>query len=163
MDAAVSALCLNFVPEPERAVTDMARATRPGGTVAAYVWDYAEGVQFMRRFWDAAIELDPAVRELDEGPRFPICHPDALQRTFTGAGLAGVEVRPIDIDTPFRDFDDYWSPFTGGQGPAPAYAMSLPEDRREALRERLREVLPPAPDGRILLTARVWAARGCVP
>ena len=83
MDAAGSGLCLNFVPEPERAVAEMARAVRPGGTVAAYVWDYAEGVQFMRRFWDAAIELDPAVRELDEGARFPICRPDALQRTFT--------------------------------------------------------------------------------
>ncbi len=160
VDAAVSGLCLNFVPEPERALAEMARATRPGGAVAAYVWDYSDGAQFIRRFWDAAVALDDSARALHGGVRFPLCQPDPLRRLFVDAGLADVEVRPIEIETAFRDFDDYWWPFTGGQGPAPAYAMSLPEERREALRERLRAVLVPEADGRIVLQARVWAVRG---
>lgn len=160
VDVAVSGLCVNFVPEPDRAVAEMARATRPGGAVAAYVWDYADGAQFIRRFWDAAVALDDSARELHGGVRFPLCHPEPLRRLFSAAGLSGVEVRAIEIETEFRDFDDYWTPFTGGQGPAPAYAMSLPAERRDALRERLRAVLVPEADGRIVLQARVWAVRG---
>jgi SAM-dependent methyltransferase len=159
-DAAVSGLVLNFVPEPARVVAEMARVTRGGGTVAAYVWDYAGEMQFMRHFWDAAIALDPAAREGDEGVRFPLCHPDPLAALFRGAGLGAVDVRAIDVPTVFRDFDDYWSPFLGGQGPAPGYAMALSEDGREALRERIRARLPVRPDGSIHLMARAWAVRG---
>jgi SAM-dependent methyltransferase len=162
VDASVSGLCLNFVPEPARAVAEMCRVTRPGGRVAAYVWDYAEGVQFIRHFWDAAIALDPQAAKLDEGPRFPLCRPEAMHELWSAAGLSEVEVTPIEIETPFRDFEDYWSPFTGGQGPAPAYAMSLPEGQRAAVRERLRRMLVPGADGRIVLRARAWAARGRV-
>jgi hypothetical protein len=82
---------------------------------------------------------------------------------FADAGLADVVVRSIEVPTTFRDFEDYWSPFLGGQGPAPAYTVSLPEDRRAALRERLRATLPTAPDGSIRLTARAWAVRGIRP
>jgi SAM-dependent methyltransferase len=159
-DAAVSGLVLNFVPRPERAVAEMARVTRSDGVVAAYVWDYAGEMQLMRRFWDAAVALDPAATELDEGRRFPICQPEALSRLWTEAGLEGVESRAIDVPTEFRDFDDYWSPFLGGQGPAPAYAVSLSEERRAALRERIRAELPAAADGSIPLIARAWAVRG---
>jgi SAM-dependent methyltransferase len=159
-DAAVSGLVLNFVPEPDRAALELARVVRPGGTVAAYVWDYAGEMQFLRRFWEAAAELDPRARELDEGARFPLCHPDALRALLDGAGLANVEVAPLDVPTVFRDFDDYWTPFLGGQAPAPAYAMSLAEDDRATLRERLRSGLPTAPDGTIALMARAWAVRG---
>ena len=159
-DAAVSGLVLNFVPDPARAAAEMARVTRPGGAVAAYVWDYAGRMQLMRHFWDVAGELDPAARELDEGRRFPLCQPGPLAELFRNAGLDAVEVRPIDVPTRFRDFDDYWSPFLGGQGPAPGYAMSLGEERRATLRERLRARLPLAPDGSIPLIARAWAVRG---
>jgi SAM-dependent methyltransferase len=159
-DAVVSGLVLNFVPDPERAVSEMARVARPGGTVAAYVWDYAEGMQMMRRFWDAAVALDPRVWELDEGNRFSLCRPEPLAHLFGTAGLRGVEVRAIEVPTVFRDFDDYWSPFLGGQGPAPGYAMSLSEERRSALRERVRANLPTAQEGEIHLMARAWAARG---
>jgi hypothetical protein len=140
----------------------MRRVARPGGVVAAYVWDYAGEMQLMRRFWDAAVALDEGARQLDEGRRFPLCRPDALSSLFAGAGLAGVEARAIDVPTVFRDFDDYWSPFLGGQGPAPAYAMSLEEERRMRLRERLRRELPRRPDGSIHLIARAWAVRGTV-
>ena len=159
-DASVSGLVLNFLPQPDRGLAEMARVTRLDGTVAAYVWDYAGEMQLMRRFWDAAAALDPAAAELDEGRRFPLCRPDALERLFTAAGLADVAVRAVDVPTVFRDFDDYWSPFLGGQGPAPVYAMSLTEDRRAALRDRLRATLPSAADGSIHLIARAWASRG---
>jgi SAM-dependent methyltransferase len=159
-DAVASALLLNFLPQPERAVAEMARVARPTGTVAAYVWDYAGEMQLMRRFWDAAVELDPGARELDEGRRFPLCRPERLQALFEQARLEDVAVRAIDVPTDFADFDDYWQPFLGGQGPAPSYAMSLRGEPRAALRERIRAALPTAEDGSIRLMARAWAVRG---
>jgi hypothetical protein len=138
----------------------MARAGRPGSTIALYVWDYAAGMELVRRFWDAAGALDPAASALDEAVRFPGCAPAPLEALFTATGLSGVATRAIDVPTRFRDFDDYWSPFLGGQGPAPAYTMSLPEDRRRVLREAIRQTLPTAADGSIRLTARAWAVRG---
>ena len=160
VDAAVSGLVLNFVPEPARGIAEMARATRSAGVVAAYVWDYAGKMELLRVFWDAAAELDPAALDLDEGRRFPLCQPQALTDLFAGAGLHGVEARPIDVATDFRDFDDFWSPFLGGQGPAPGYALSLDEARRSALRARVRAKLPVSGDGAIHLIARAWAVRG---
>jgi len=126
-DAAVSGLVLNFVPDQPKAVAEMRRAVRPGGTVAVYVWDYAGEMQLMRRFWDAAAALDPKARALDEGVRFPSCRPEPLRKLFADAGLREVAVEAIDVPTLFADFDDYWSPFLGGQGPAPGYCMSLAE------------------------------------
>jgi SAM-dependent methyltransferase len=159
-DAVVSGLVLNFVPDPVRAVREMARVTRPGGRVVAYVWDYAGRMQLIRRFWDAAAATDPAAVELDEGRRFAVCRPEPLARLFRDAGLAEVGVRPIEVPTRFRDFDDYWTPFLGGQGPAPGYLTSLDEPRRAALREELRRRLPVAADGSIPLVARAWAVGG---
>jgi SAM-dependent methyltransferase len=159
-DAAASGLVLNFVPNPERMVAEMIRVARPGGTVALYVWDYAGEMQLMRHFWDAAVALDPAATEQDEGQRFSICKPEPLARLFEHAGLHAIATRAIDVPTVFRDFDDYWTPFLSGQGPAPGYAMSLTEERRAALRERLRSTLPTAADGSIPLIARAWAVRG---
>jgi SAM-dependent methyltransferase len=159
-DAVASGLVLNFLPRPEQGATEMARVTRPGGVVAVYVWDYGGEMQLMRHFWDAAGALDAAALELDEGRRFPLCAPRPLQGLLQGAGLNEVAVEAIDVPTRFRDFDDYWSPFLGGQGPAPTYAMSLGEEHRAALREQLRASLPTAEDGSISLIARAWAARG---
>jgi SAM-dependent methyltransferase len=159
-EAAVAGLALNFVPQPETAVAEMARVTKPGGSVAAYVWDYAEGMGLIRRFWDAAVALDASATALDEAQRFPLCRLEPLERLFNGSGLYDVQVRAINVATVFRDFNDYWSPFLGGQGPAPGYAMSLTEERRVALRDRIRADLPTQPDGSIPLTARAWAVRG---
>jgi SAM-dependent methyltransferase len=159
-DAAVSGLVLNFVPEPPRMLSEMARATREGGTVALYVWDYAAGMEMTRRFWDAAKAIDPAAEALDQGTRFPVCARAPLAALLGGAGLAEISTFAIDIPTVFRDFDDFWTPFLGGQGSAPGYVASLPEARRDALRERLRAALPAGPDGSIRLTARAWAVRG---
>lgn len=162
VDVVVSGLVLNFVPDQRAALAEMARVTCKAGTIAAYVWDYAGKMELMRFFWDAAVELDPGAARMDEGIRFPLCRPEAIEDLFADAGLKGIEVKPIDIPTPFSSFDDYWQPFLGGQGPAPAYAMSLEESARARLRDRIRDRIPVAPDGSISLTARAWAARATV-
>ena len=137
-DAVVSGLVLNFIPKPGRALSEMIRAVRIGGIVAAYVWDYADKMQLIRYFWNAAVALDEkAAFALDEGHHFPLCQPEPLRQLFQTTQLGKVEVRSIDVPTTFRDFDDYWSPFLGGQGPASIYAMSLSEERRVALRDIL--------------------------
>ena len=162
-DAAASALVLNFVPHPERMLAEMMRVVRPAGVVGVYVWDYAGGMQLIRSFWDAAVSLDPAAAALVEALKFSICTHAALGEAFQSAGFQEVEVRAIDVPAVFRNFEDYWEPFLSGQGPAPGYCVSLPEDRRVALREKLRQTLPVALDGTIPLTIRAWAARGARP
>jgi SAM-dependent methyltransferase len=159
-DRAISGLMLNFVPDQPRAAAEMMRVVRPGGEVALYVWDYAGKMELMRYFWDAAAGLDRRGAELDEGRRFPICRPEALQKLFMEAGFTGVETRAVDVPTVFRDFEDYWTPFLGGQGPAPGYCVSLPEEDRAKLRDRVRASLPVQSDGSIHLIARAWAVRG---
>jgi SAM-dependent methyltransferase len=159
-DAVVSGLALNFFPQPAQALAEIVRASKPGGLVAVYIWDYAGKMEMLSYFWSAAVALDPSAYDLDEGRRFPICQPSPLQEFFRNSGLKDVEVRPIDIITRFRNFDDYWSPFLGGQGPAPGYTMSLSEAGRAKLRENIRAGLPFALDGSISLEARAWAARG---
>jgi SAM-dependent methyltransferase len=166
-DTTVAGLALNFAPDPAAMVTDMRRVTAPDSIVALYVWDYAEGMQMLRRFWAAATALDPAAQALDqtsgavdERSRFAICAPDPLRRIATAAGLEDIEVRGIEIPTVFADFDDFWGPFLGGSGPAPAYVASLDPERRAALAADLRASLPTATDGSIPLTARAWALRG---
>ena len=153
-DAVVSGLVLNFVPQPDQMVAEMARVVRDGGVVALYVWDYAGRMQMLRHFWNAAAALDPSARDLDEGWRFSICNPTSLKYLFQHADLSEVEIRPIDISADFKSFDDFWSPFLGGQGPAPGYVMSLDERRRSQLRERIYNSLPFALDGTIPLVLR---------
>jgi len=162
VDVVVSGLVLNFVPDQRAALAEMARVTGNRGTIGAYVWDYAGKMELMRFFWDAAVELNPEAAKIDEGIRFPLCRPEALVELFESAGLSGVEVTAIDIATPFASFEDYWRPFLGGQGPAPAYAMSLDETARARLRDRIRERMPVEADGSISLTARAWATRASV-
>jgi trans-aconitate methyltransferase len=163
VDAVVSGLVLNFLPDRPAALAAWRRAAAPGGLVAAYVWDYASGMETIRRCWDAAVQLDPAAARLDEGTRFAGCAPGPLQELFTGAGLADVVTASIDVPTVFADFDDYWTPFLGATGPAPAYVASLGDADRVALREVLRKRLPVQDDGSIHLAARAWTVRGRVP
>jgi SAM-dependent methyltransferase len=160
VDVAVSGLVLNFVPDPALAVAEMRRVARVGGTVAAYVWDYAAGMRMLRVFWDSAIALDPGAAPLDEGRRFPLCHPAALAEVWERVGLQDVEGCVLEIAMRFRNFDDYWLPFLGGQGPAPGYVRQLAPAQRERLRQQLHTTLPIAADGTITLAARAWAVRG---
>ena len=159
-DATASALVLNFIPLPERAVREMTRVVQPGGTVSAYVWDYAGGMELLRVFWEEARALDSAAAQLDEGRRFPLCHPDPLHDLFSVCGLGNVDIVALDVPTNFRNFEDYWKPFLGGQGPGPTYVAGLSESQRSKLRARLEKRLPTARDGSIALNARAWAVRG---
>ena len=159
-DVVVSGLVLNFVADPAGAATELARVAAPGGTVAAYLWDYTDGMQMIRHFWDAAAALDPVAVGQAEGTRFPLCRPEPMRELWTGAGLGGVTVDAIEVTTAFRDFDDFWTPFLGGQGPAPEYLATLDDERRTALRDLLRDRLPVHADGSITLSARAWAVRG---
>ena len=162
-DAVVSGLVLNFLPDQPAAVTEWRRVTAPGGLVAAYVWDYAEGMELIRRFWDVAVRRDPAACVLHEGTRFPACAPGPLHELFSGAGLEEVVTGSIEVPTTFTGFDDFWSPFLGGTGPAPAYVAALADGDRMALRNALRAGLPVQDDGSIRLSARAWTVRGRVP
>lgn len=157
-----SLLALNFFPDAEAALHEMRSVAAPPGAVSACVWDYSDGMQLLRHFWDAAGALDSKARELDEGNRFPLCRRDALMAVFRSGGLADVSCVPIEIPTAFVGFDDYWRPFLGGTGPAPSYVASLDSDRRAVLARRLEETLRPGRDRTIALTARAWAVRGTV-
>lgn len=159
VDVVVSGLVLNFVPNQQAALIEMARVVGGSGTIGAYVWDYAGKMELIRHFWDAAVELSPEAAKLGEPLRFSLCRPEALVALFASSGLHEIDVAPIDIPTQFASFEDYWRPFLGGQGPAPAYAMGLDQAERDRLRSRIRERLPVAPDGSISLTARAWAIR----
>jgi ubiquinone/menaquinone biosynthesis C-methylase UbiE len=159
--AAVSGLVLNFVPQPSQVVSEMVRAVRIGGIVAAYVWDYADKMYLIRYFWNAAVTLDKTAVALDEGQRFPLCQPEPLKQLFrTSAQLKNIVIRAIDVPTIFSNFDDYCSPFLRGQGPAPSYTMSLSDEQRVHLREYLKRCLPFASDGSVHLMARAYAIRG---
>lgn len=162
VDVTVSALVLNFVPDATAALREMARVTADGGRVAACVWDYAQKMDLIRTYWSAAAQLGLLAPGQDQGERFPICQPDVLMAAFSDVGLQQVQVSAIELPMHFADFDDYWQPFLGGQGPAPAHAMSLDEAQRQRLRDLLRANLPIQPDGTIQLAARAWAARGLV-
>ncbi|MBI5667175.1 MAG: class I SAM-dependent methyltransferase [Chloroflexi bacterium] len=159
-DVVVAGLFLNFVPAPQRAVTSMVEAVRGGGMVAGYVWDYGGQMEMMRHFWDAAMQVDPAAHEMDAGQRFTICHPDNLRALFQSVGLEAVDVIAIDVQTRFRDFEDYWQPFLGAQGSVSKYLRGLNDERRTALRDQLHRQLPTTDDGGIPLMARAWAVKG---
>lgn len=162
-DIIVSALVLNFVADRAKALSEMKRIARPGGQIGFYVWDYpGGGIEFMRAFWTAATQLDPAARDLTEDRRFPFCTRDALVELVKVAGLSSVESAAIEVPTVFSDFDDYWRPFTLGAGPAPGYCISLEPEARERLKQKLQSSLPAREDGSIALTARAWALKGVV-
>ena len=163
VDAVVSALVLNFVPDPARAAGELVRVARPGAVIGAYLWDSGDGMQMLRQFWDAAATVDPRATQLDERPRFPLCAEGALADLFRSAGLPDVAEKAITVPTHFRDFDELWRPFLGGQGPAPSYLRTLESRGQEAVREQLRSQLPIEPDGAIRLTARAWAVRAARP
>ena len=161
-DCVSSLFALNFFPDAQAALQEMIKVASREATVAACVWDYREGMELLRFFWDAAVAIDPAAAELDEGKRFPLCQQDTLLALFHKSELKNVRCEPLEISTGFVNFDDYWQPFLGGTGPAPSYVAALSDDLRTALAQQLKETLPSGPNGTIPLTARAWAVAGLV-
>ena len=162
-DKTLALLVMNIIPDSAKALREMLRVTRPGGVVAAAVWDYDEGMQMLRVFWDEAVALDSAIAARDER-HMPLSKRGELAALWRSHGLERVEEQPITIDLPFASFDDYWRPFLGGQGPAGAYVVSLLEPRRAALEARLRaRLFGQRPDGPFSLEGRAWAVKGVVP
>jgi SAM-dependent methyltransferase len=161
-DRATSLLVLNFVPDPRRALSEMIRVTKPGGIVSSAVWDYAEGMEMLRVFWDEASALDPAIARRDEKD-MPLCKRGELGALFREAKLEAVTETALAANLEFTSFDDYWEPFLLGQGPAGAYVAGLSSGRQQALRERLRaRLIGAGPDRPLTVQARAWAAKGTV-
>jgi SAM-dependent methyltransferase len=162
-DRTLSLLAVNFIPDPAKAVGEMKRVTRPGGTVAAAVWDYGEGMEMLRVFWDEAVALEPGSDARDER-HMRFCRRGELGGLWRGGGLKDVNEEGLTIETRFSSFDDYWAPFLAKQGPAGAYVASLAETDRTALRTRIRKrLLGDGPDRPFALKARAWTVRGVVP
>jgi SAM-dependent methyltransferase len=161
-DATLSMLALNFIPDPAKALGEMIRVTRSGGVVAAAVWDYSEGMEMLRVFWDEAVAFDTAIASRDER-HMRLCRRGELAALWRQAGLADVGEQALTIDLVFESFDDYWLPFLDGVGPAGAYAASLADPARDALRARLvARVSRGREDQGFTLRARAWTARGVV-
>jgi SAM-dependent methyltransferase len=161
--AAVSLLVFNFIPDPLKALREVRRVTRPGGPIAAAVWDYGGRMGMLRAFWDAAVQTDPGAAKRDE-KHMPLCRSGELAKLWTEGGLENVVEQPLEVTTTFSSFADFWDPFLLGQGPAGAYVRALPEDRVKALRSALKRRLSVSDEtARFSLPARVWAVRGAVP
>jgi ubiquinone/menaquinone biosynthesis C-methylase UbiE len=159
-DHTLALLVMNFIPDHDKAIAEMRRVTRPGGVVSACVWDYNEGMQSLRFFWDEAVAQDPALEPKDER-HMKLSRQGQLAELWKKAGLINVQEEPLTIDQAFSSFDDYWGPFTKGAGPGGAYVVSLPADRRQQLEARMRKrVLENRQDGAFILKARAWCVRG---
>jgi SAM-dependent methyltransferase len=153
-DAALAQLVIHFMADPVAGLREMARVTRPGGVVAASVWDLAGGRAPISPFWRAAVALDPGAR--DESALAGVRHGD-LATLFAAAGLGDVHHAEHRANVEHPTFADWWDPFALGVGPAGVYLEGLDGDRREALRERCHALLG---DGPFTLPAVAWAARG---
>lgn len=161
-DRTLSLLVVNFIPDARKALAEMARVTKPKGIVAAAVWDYGDGMEMLRTFWNEAIALAPANAAKDER-NMPLCRQGELAALWRELGLQDVVEEPLTIETRFESFDDFWSPFLEKQGPAGAYVAALTDENRDTLRLRLRRrLLGDGPDEPFVMRARAWAVRGTV-
>jgi ubiquinone/menaquinone biosynthesis C-methylase UbiE len=162
-DQTMSLLVMNFIPDHAKAIAEMRRVTRPGGVVSSCVWDYGEGMESLRIFWDEVVALDPAAEPKHER-NMKLTRQGQLGGLWKSAGLANIQEKPLVIDQAFASFDDYWGPFLTGVGPGGAYVVSLPEERRKQLEARMRSrLLGDRAAGAFTLKARVWCVRGEVP
>lgn len=156
----LSLLVVNFIPDMNKAMAEMRRVTRRGGTVAAAVWDYGDGMEMLRVFWDEAVKVTPAADRRDER-HMPFCRQGELAALWRQHGLQDVVEEGLTIETRFASFADYWEPFLGRQGPAGAHVAALSTRERDELEKRLRRrLLGDGEDRAFTLKARAWAVRG---
>lgn len=160
-DRSLSMLVVNFLPDAAAGVREMNRVTRFNGVVAGAVWDYGDGMQMLRAFWDGAVALDPAAASRDER-HMSLCRRGELSALWRDVGLDDVDEAALTIEMEFASFDDYWQPFLAGQGPAGAYVSTLARSGRDRLRARLDDRLTDSSRARFSLSARAWAVRGVV-
>jgi SAM-dependent methyltransferase len=159
-DTVMAQLVLSFVWPADIAVNEMRRVAVPGGTVAACTWDYGDGMQMLRMYWEAALKLDPAAP--DEARTLAYTSRESLRELWQACGLSDIETRALVVEVSYRGFDDYWQPFLTGTGPGGQYCLSLEEHDRDALRAECFRALG-APQEAFTLTARSWAVRGRAP
>lgn len=156
-DAALAQLVLHFVIEPAAAMEEMRRVLKPGGLIAACVWDFGGGMEMLRAFWASALALDPAAPDEMGNRRFG--RDGEIASLFDSAGLGDVISGALEVEAAYEDFDDLWAGFLGGVGPAGVYCASIDETKRNALREEFRARLR-SPSGHFSLPARAWYALG---
>jgi ubiquinone/menaquinone biosynthesis C-methylase UbiE len=164
-DRAMSLLVLQFVPETERAVCEMCRVVRPGGIVAAAVWDAFGGMPNQRMFWDTAAVLDPAAA-VARGEHYfrPMTQPNELKETWTRLGLQQVEATELMIRMEFSDFADFWTPISAGEAALGKYVAGISDEKKQRLEQALRAAYEGnRPDGPRSFAAVAWACRGVVP
>ena len=152
--AALAQLVVHFMSDPVGGIREMARVVRPGGWVAACVWDHAGGKGPLALFWDTARQMDPSVADESHLPGVREGH---LSELFGEAGLRDIDATVLSADLEHPSFEAWWEPFEAGVGPAGAYVVQLVPERRAELRDRCRSALPTGP---FTITARAWAARG---
>lgn len=157
-DAAASLLVFNFIPDRLKALSEAQRVTRPRGQISAAVWDYGDGMRMLRIFWDAAVALDPSAERRDE-KHMPLCRKGELSELWLRGRLQKVDESPLEITMRFENFEDFWSPFLLGQGPAGTFVKRLSKARTTALREEVRRRLG-NPRASFSLPARMWVVRG---
>ena len=159
-DHAMAQLVLHFVSEPDQAAREMARVVRPGGAVSACVWDFDEGMEMLRAFWDAALVVDPVAPDEARASRFG--RPGEIAGLFESAGIVDVVESTIRVTSTYTSFDDLWTGFAHGVGPAGSYCVGLPDDHRRRLRSELLARLG-SPTGSFTLGAVARCAVGHVP
>ncbi len=159
-DVALSQLVMHFVSDPSAAGLEMKRVVVHGGTVASCVWDFAEGMEMLRAFWDSALVVDPHAPAEQRVMRFG--NAGELSQWLSDAGMEDVHEVPLTVSSTYRDFDELWAGFVAGIGPAGSYCVELTPERRELLRLELRRQLG-EPTGPITLSGGARAARGRVP
>ena len=159
-DAALAQLVLHFVSDPTVAAAEMRRVVRAGGTVAACVWDFAAGMEMLRRFWDAALAVDPTAP--DEARTMRFGREGEIADLFAAAGLDEIVETTLAVSSTYTGYDELWAGFLAGIGPAGSFCMALPDDRRAALRDELFRGLG-SPAGAFTLAATARFARGRVP
>jgi ubiquinone/menaquinone biosynthesis C-methylase UbiE len=153
-DAALAQLVVHFMENPVTGLGEMARVTKPGGVVAACVWDHGGGHGPLSLFWEAARELDA---EVEDESQLAGAREGDLAQLFQAAELHEIEDITLSVSVEHPTFDEWWEPYTLGVGPAGAHVAGLDPEHREQLRERCRELLPAPP---FVLSARAWATRG---